>query len=227
MLSVPWLAILGLMALKPNRHAMAWLIWLPLGAVFAFSLAPSGFLSPDFNFLMDIAAALGFGLAAVWLLSNYLQQRYRILTFLCVGLAMAVFSGLAFISKAGLDLTGDMFVAAIGLAIGIGAGSVALAVAGLICRRRYRPFGIYAWLLGLLAVIWVLIAAPIYIFETMGTGGTIDWREFFVPVLLAAVLQFAVLLPFLILSSATPFFRERFKGLLNFKPEAPPVAGTN
>ena len=39
-LLLPWLVILGLLALKPNRRAAAWLIWLPLGCVIAFTLAP-------------------------------------------------------------------------------------------------------------------------------------------------------------------------------------------
>ncbi len=34
--------------------------------------------------------------------------------------------------------------------------------------------------------------------------------------------NFATLLPFLILSSASPFFRERLKALLHVKPETPP-----
>jgi hypothetical protein len=40
---------------------------------------------------------------------------------------------------------------------------------------------------------------------------------------LAAAIHFATLLPFLILSSASPFYRERLKALLNVKPEPPPV----
>jgi hypothetical protein len=36
---------------------------------------------------------------------------------------------------------------------------------------------------------------------------------------------FATLLPFLILSSASPFYRERLKALLNVKPEALPAIG--
>jgi hypothetical protein len=36
-------------------------------------------------------------------------------------------------------------------------------------------------------------------------------------------LHFATLLPFLILSSASPFYRQRLKALLHVTPEAPPV----
>ena len=57
----------------------------------------------------------------------------------------------------------------------------------------------------------------------MASGGRIAWSEFFVPVLAVAAVNFATLLPFLILSSASPFFRERLKALLHVKPEAPPA----
>jgi hypothetical protein len=39
------------------------------------------------------------------------------------------------------------------------------------------------------------------------------------------VVTFATLLPFLILSSASPFFRERLQVLLCVRPKAPPAIG--
>ena len=89
-LLLPWLAILGLLALKPNRCAAAWLIWLPLGCVIAFTLPPP-ILPSGTDFFLDVIAALAVGLAAVWLLSNYLRRPHRLLTFLCVLLALAGF----------------------------------------------------------------------------------------------------------------------------------------
>jgi predicted RND superfamily exporter protein len=41
--------------------------------------------------------------------------------------------------------------------------------------------------------------------------------------LLMVAISFATLLPFLILSSASPFYRERLKALLRVKPETPPL----
>lgn len=57
----------------------------------------------------------------------------------------------------------------------------------------------------------------------MASGGRIAWSEFFVPILVVATVNYATLLPFLILSSASPFFRERLKALLNVNPVVPPV----
>ncbi|MGA9453059.1 MAG: hypothetical protein WBW41_17150 [Verrucomicrobiia bacterium] len=222
-LLLPWLAILGLLILKSNRCAGAWLIWLPLACVIAFTLAPLPILPAGTDFFLDVFAALAVGLAAVWLLSDYLRRQNRFVTFLCVLPALAGFSLLAFVSRQGWSFTIETFEVGIVLAVGVLASSVALSLGGLIYRGRYRPLGLYLWLLILLAVVWLVIAAPFFLFALMASGGTIAWSEFFVPVLAVATVNFATLLPFLILSSASPLFRERLKTLLHVKPEGPPV----
>jgi len=222
-LLLPWLAILGLLTLKPNRRAGAWLVWLPLGCVIAFTLAPLPILPSGTDFFLDVFAALAVGLAAVWLLSNYLRQQHRLLTFLCLLLALAGFSVLAFVSRQGWSFTIETFQVGIVLAAGVLASSVALSLGGLICRGHNRPLGLYPWLLILLAVVWLVIGAPFFVFALIASGGTIAWSEFFLPVLAVATVNFATLLPFLILSSASPFFRQRLKALLHVKPEVPPV----
>jgi hypothetical protein len=220
---LPWLAILGLLALKPNRCAAAWWIWLPLGCVIAFTLAPLDIPPSGTNFFPDVIAAMAAGLAAVWLLSSYLLQQHRFVTFLCILPALAGFSVLAFVSQQGGSFTSETFVVGIMLAVGVLASSGALSLGGLICRGRYRPFGLYAWLLILLAAIWLVIAAPFFLFALIASGGKLPWSDFFVPVFAAVALNFATLLPFLILSSASPFYRERLKALLRVKPEIPPL----
>ena len=219
-LLLPWLAILGLLALKPNRRAAAWLIWLPLGCVAGFTLAPLPILPEDTNFFLDVMAALGVGLAAVWLLTSYLRRSHRLLTFLCLLCTLAGFSALAALAKQGLNV--ELLQIGIVLAAGILASAAALSLGGLICRGRYRPAGLCLWLLVSLASIWLLIAAPIFLIAVIAAGESISWNEFFVPVLGIAAGNFALLLPFLILSSANPFYRERLKALLHVRPEAPP-----
>ena len=223
-LLLPWLAILGLLALKPNRCAGAWLIWLPLGFVIALTLAPLDLLPAGTDFLLDAIAALATGLGAVWLLSNYLRRQHRLLTFLCVLLALGCFSLLTAMSKQGWDLvTPESLQVGIVLAAGVLTSSAALSLAGLICRGRYRPLGLYAWLLILLTALWLVITTPLVLFAMIASGERIPWSECLVPVLAMAAVNFATLLPFLILSSASPFFRERLKALLHVQPEAPPV----
>ena len=97
---------------------------------------------------------------------------------------------------------------------------MALVLAGWICRGRYRPLGLYLWLLVLLAVVWLVIAAPFFFFALIASAGRIAWSEFFCSRPHGGTVNFATLLPFLILSSASPFFRERLKALLHVKPEA-------
>ena len=224
---LPWLVILGLLALKTNRCASAWLIWLPLGCVIAFTLAPLPVLPSGTDFFLDVIAALAVGLAAVWLLSNYLRQQHRFVTFLCLLPALAGFSVLAAVAKQGLSLlTVESLQVGIVLAVAVLASSVALSLGGLICRGRYRPAGLYLWLLILLAGVWLAVTVPFFLFAVVVSGGNISWGSwsgFFIPVFAMAMVNFATLLPFLILSSASAFFRERLKTLLHVKPEAPPL----
>jgi multisubunit Na+/H+ antiporter MnhE subunit len=223
-LLLPWLVILGLLALKPNRCAAAWWIWLPIGCLVALTQAALAILSPGANFFTDIIAALAVGLAAVWLLSNYLRRPHRFMTFLCLLPALAGFSVLAFVSQQSGSFTiEETLQADIVLAVGVLVSSAALSLGGLICRGRYRPFRLYVWLLLLLAVMWLVIVAPFFVLQMGVSGGRIGWSVFFVVILAVAAFHFATLLPFLILSSASPFYRERLKALLHVKPETPPV----
>jgi hypothetical protein len=222
-LLVPWLAILGLLALKPNRCAAVWLIWLPLGCLIGLTLALPPLLPSEIEFFLDVISALAAGLGALWLLSNYLRRQHRFVTFLCVLFALAGFSSLAFASQQSLNLSSDTFRDGIVLLVAVLVSAAALSLAGLSCRSRYRPAGLYVWLLLLLAVIWLAVMAPFFVIAMLGSNGAIRWREFFIPVLAVAAVNFAALLPFLLLSSASPFFRERLKALLHVKIEAPPV----
>jgi hypothetical protein len=220
-LLLPWLMILGLLALKPNRRAAAWLIWLPLGCVSVLTVLPPE-MPGGAHFFLDAIAALSFGVAAVWLLPTYLRQSHRIVTFFCVLIALAFFSGLAFVFRQGWGLLGpNTLESAVVLGVGIFASAVALSLGGWICRARFRPAGLYVLLLVSLAAIWLMLAAPFFVIAEISSGGRIPF-EFFVPVLAVAAGNFVLLLPFLILSSGSAFYRERLKMLLNVKPVAPP-----
>jgi hypothetical protein len=223
-LLLPWLAILGLLVLKPNRCAAAWWIWLPLGCVIAFTVALLPMVPSDAGFILDVIAALAFGLGAVWLLSDYLRRPQRFVTFLCLLLALAAFSALAFAPRLDWDFSRETMVSVILLAAGVLVSAAALSLAGLLCRGRGRHVGLYGWLLILLIAIWLVIAAPFFVLQMMTvTGGSAGWSEFFAPVLAVAVVHFAMLLPFLILSLASPFYRQRLKALLQLEAQTPPM----
>jgi len=224
-LLLPWLAILGLLALKPNRRAAAWLIWLPLGCVMGLAAVPQIFPAGAGDTFADIVTGLAFGLAAVWLLSPYLRRTGRWLTLLCVLPALGGSSLLALMARQGWDLLDTRVLpTGIVLVVAVLATAVALTLDGWICRRRYRPVGIYLWLCALLACVWVALAIPVFVVVGIASGGPMpSWSEFLIPVLCVAIGNFALLLPFLILSSATGFFRERVTALLHVRAEAPPL----
>ena len=54
---------------------------------------------------------------------------------------------------------------------------------------------------------------------------SVEYAPFLGIGLLMVAVTFATLLPFLVLSGVSPLFRERLKGLLQVKPEAPPSVG--
>jgi hypothetical protein len=66
----------------------------------------------------------------------------------------------------------------------------------------------------------------LYVFWRIAWPGGAEFAPFIPVGLFMAVVTFAILLPFLILSSFSPLFRERLKALLQLKPEAPQAIET-
>ena len=106
---LPWLAILALLALKPNRGWSAWWIWLPLAGLAAgWSLPATGiarlvqWIGPEaLGMLLDVPLALAFGLAALWLLAPYLGRGHRFGAFLGMLAVLVVFIVFSFAATAG------------------------------------------------------------------------------------------------------------------------------
>jgi hypothetical protein len=222
-LFLPWLVILGLLALKPNRCAAAWWIWLPLGCLIAFTLATPDIMPGGTGVVLDGMAALAAGWGAVWLLSDYLRHSHRFVTFLFLLIALAGFSALALVSQQSLDLSVETLGTGIALAVSVFISSIALSLGGLLCRSRYRVFKLSVWLLISLAAMWLLIGMSFVLILTMAQGGRIEWAPLVVPFVVVAAVNFATLVPFLVLSSASPFYRQRLKSLLHVRPDAPPM----
>jgi hypothetical protein len=225
---LPWLAVLLLLLVKSNRCGRAWWIWLPLGCVAAMeqlSLSVTGFLpSGTADIFLEMADALAFGVAAVWLLAPQLARRHRLLTFLCLAPTLAGFSFFSFLMKQDWG-GGDTAVALamlVPLAIGVFVVAVAILLAGLACRGRYRPLGLCLWIFLSLLALWLVILTPFFAFAMIVSGGQLPWQEFFVVVLVLTAAGFGTLFPFLVLSSANSLFRERLKLLLHLGRETPP-----
>lgn len=228
LLLVPWAVLLGLLVLRPNRRASAWLIWLPLGIMFGLASAPIENLPGGVDFLLDDVAAYAVGLAGVWLLAGYLRQRHRFVTFLCVLATFIGFGILALASKQSLSsLSPEVIPASILLGMGTLASSVALILSGKICRGQWRPFALCLWVLVLLAVSWMVMVAPFFAFDAIVQGVMLPWFYVLGFLCTAAIITFGTMLPFLVLSLASPFYRERLKLLMHIEPAAPPVLPEN
>ena len=226
---LPWLAVLGLLLLRPNRTAQAWWIWLPLLIVFGVELglraALDGSLPTEvLDVFCQVARALAFGLAAVWLASPLLAANSRFFTFLKMLLVQAGFTLLAFAS--GQDWGGagaEVLAALIYLGVFVLVLVAALNLAGRSCRHRFHPVGLSLHLLGWLAVCFAVMSLPFAIFALIAGGGQV-WAAFGIAILVSVAVQFALLLPFLILSFANDFHRKRLRQrLLRETPGAPPV----
>lgn len=246
---LPWLGILLLLALKPNRNGRAWWILAPL-------LLTAGVLSwvlPLFDQLpselIDIISetftALSFAFAALWLLATYLACRHRFVTFLCFAPVLAFSSLLVLVVQkdwGGISSEDEFAQTVAGfviLGLGVGIGSLVLFLSGLITRRRWRPVILTLLSMGMTCAMWLLFSLPIFIIITMIMNGRgLMWRELFTEVLpmvlVMAGMNFGVMLPFLVLSWVNSLFRERLMGLLhiarnapdsgNAMPKPPPIA---
>jgi hypothetical protein len=224
---LPWLAILALLMLKPNRCASAWWILVPLACVGGVGCLPESVLEllPSFEIevFLELIGALGFGLAAVWLLSSYLGWKHRMLAFLGTLLVQGVFGTFACLVRQGSEGLGvetlqiGMFLMASVLVI-----AVALALAGLACRGRYCWLRLSLWLMAALMMVWLLVIGPFFAIALISGGGSVPVLALVGFVGGAVGITFGVILPFLVLSFTNGFYRERLKGLLHLGNVAQP-----
>ena len=224
--ALPWLAILCLLVFKPNRFPRAWWVLVPpaclaCGIGFLLDLAPS-VPSELAEVLHDFVGALATGLAAVWLLSAYLSSRFRILNVLGCALVLEVFSLAVFVLTQDYEFLGG--AAQIGALLALSAALIpaSIGLAGWLCRRRYRPLALSAWVLVMLLGLCFLTLLPFAIIA----GANVSTIEIATPVLFLAGACFGVLLPFLLLSFANGLYRQRLIALLRLAPELPPVIPT-
>jgi hypothetical protein len=223
------MGMVGLMALKANRRWSAWWIWLPLACVAAGAAAGWGCIEPGLqelrsvpwlkqvlSVLFDAPAALAFGLGALCLLVPNLDCTERFGTALRILILLSVLS-VANFAVAGLwnEGLGDSAVPLLFLP-GLLALDVAAAVvmAGLACRRRHSLW-LCLWFPVSLAVFSMAVAVPVYFVAVAVCPiplATLGRLVVPIGVLLSAGIL-ATLLPFLVLTLVSPWFRGRVKVL--------------
>jgi hypothetical protein len=218
-LLLPWLALLGLLALRANRGWPAWWVCLPLGAVTAlawcarplFSFVPSTAL----DLFCESLQAVAFGIAAVWLLSHALGRiPSRFVAFCGMLLVLGGFSLLAYVVRqdwSGPEAAGGLML----LGFFGAATALALSLAGRACRHRYAPLRLSCWVYGWLVLALLAASLPFFLLALLSSGPGLKEEFFFVvAVLTLATAAFVVLLPFLILAFASPLYRRRIEALL-------------
>jgi len=219
---LPALAFLLLLIPKRNRSLQA--LW--LAAPLAFSLAIVSLLSampgirsdaPDG--LFGILGAALFGLAATWLLSPYLKRRRRFVTFLGVLATMELFSLFACAVAQPRDRDSSLGYVLIGGAVLALLLSVAINLAGWSCRRRYDRRRLSLWMIFWIMAGWLVVFVVMSWIERPG-----PLLEMATAFAIFCAISFGVLLPFLLLSFANAFYRERLKELLRLAAPAPPSA---
>ncbi len=246
---LPWLAILALLALTPNRGWSAWWIWLPVAGVAAgchwlqqvAQGSPADRSGEALAMLLQVPIALGFGLAALWLLAPYLGHSHRCRSFFGILAVLVVSVVFTFAARVGWGLglepvaslldprhcaaTANVGVMALPFLVPLTLSAPGLAAAmglcGLACGGRPGSFRLCLWLFVSLLTVWVAVSALVYGLWRIASPGNVGYAPFLGGGLLLVAVTFASLLPFLVLSWASPFFRERLKALLCVKPEAP------
>lgn len=226
-LTLPWLALLTLLALKPNRHPQAWWIWLPLTLTIGLTLGLRSALdfipSEPLDLFSESFQALAFGVAAVWLLPFRLDRLPRFVAYLTLLFTLGTVGLVALVVRQ--DLTELWWVPGI-LVLGICVGALAtgLSFAGLACRRAYRPVRLTLWLGAWVAGAWIVLTTPFFLLALASSGADLEGMLSFVGAILGfAAATLIIALPFLVLSFANPFFRERLQRLCRIPADAPPM----
>jgi hypothetical protein len=221
---LPWLAILALLALKRNRCAAAWWVGVPLLCVGGLLLVPQSLLeflpSGQLEMFLEMIGALGFGAAAVWLLAGYLEWKHPLLAFLGILVVQEAFSILTFMLGHGLEA--DSLQMLVPLSFAGFALPAALSLAGLLCGKRKGWWRLSLWLIPTLMVTWIAVLGAFFFYERMRRGANIPWYAFLVVAWVAFLISLGVLLPFLVLTFANGFYRERMKGVFHLGAPAPP-----
>ncbi len=169
--------------------------------------------------MREICIAMPFGLAAVWLLSPFLKARNRFLAFLGMLATMELFSLLVCAVRRQWDGDQGPTDMLIGTAVVGFVLILTVNLAGWSCRQRYgRGRFLFRLMLWIIAG-WLAFFTVMALFSGPGPLG-----EMAVALVVISAVSFALLLPFLLLSGASPFYRQRLKEVLRLADLPPPPA---
>ena len=234
-----WVLILLLLVLVRGNHKFqAWLILLPPLAVAVvwrmiarlLSLPPD-MAEPVGDALVSLAAAW----AIVWLTGHWFAGRSRTAAYFSALGVMLVVGGLCHFCANGIGTGEDVAIWLMLYGTGAFVLSLATTLSGLCCRGEYRPGRFMAWLL-----LWTFLASLVSLplFAAIASVFMVDEIAepafVIVAMLLSCVIIGPILggtvyvlnLPFMLLATRSPFFRERFRQFFQMTQEpfaVPPI----
>jgi hypothetical protein len=223
---LPWLAVLGLLALPSNRATRAWWISAPLAGLAllgaGLGVAADAANNEEFSYMVQTACAAAFGLATVWLLGAVLARRCRALSILLMALAFAAVSLLAFVVSPMFEQLWDLrqlepMMLLYLLLFWITGGLVfagGLNLTGWMCRKQYSRLRVLLRLPFWLWMMWLVAGSLLGCVMTFVFNSSFEWMGMLVGLFVLAAASFGIILPYLILSFAGSFYRERLKTLL-------------
>jgi hypothetical protein len=218
------LALIVLLNLKPNRSPGAWWVLLPTLAPVIVAIGAATLI--QFTFLSDFVTLFYFGLASLWLMAFKMTDLSRNDAF-SSAIGITAFAGLmgivglSYFSFHPLMILSGM---AYGLLMLLVLGAFYLA--GYLCRQSYTPRRFILRLFALITVMGGGLFALLFSISMLPTIliGRADFMSFpgmflggIAVVLLATigggVLLFLLILPFVVLTFRTPFYRQRFNAI--------------
>ena len=241
-MSLPWLVLLGLLALPSNRNPRAWLIWVPVAGLAALATGLTVLLGEggkeEINSFVQMASPVPFGLAAAWLLGAApANGRHRFLHAAMLPLSITAVCVLAFLVSPIWEELWDarQWIPALLLWVllfWVVCGVVLIAGLKLSAWTYRRRLGRMGLCLGLPFVLLLLWLAAV-----MTTGGMValfsseqfEALNYLITSAVLALVSYALFVPFLVLSFTSSFYRQRLRDLLGLKsPEhKPPVESPN
>ena len=209
-----------LLLLLPKRNHSVQVLW--VAAPVALSLVVASLLwaipgggSDAPAGLFEAFGATAFGLGAAWLLSPYLKRQGRFLTFLGMLVTMELVGVMVYMVARQWSRNSVPMEMLIGVALFGSLTSMAIILAGRSCRERFGLLRLSLW-----SLVWI-IAGWLAFFVVMSvTAGHGPWLQMALAWLMVSGVTFGVLLPFLVLSFANGFYRERLKELLRLEDPA-------
>lgn len=223
-----WLVALFLLITPANRRPSAWLIVIPLLLVpLAEVLIQANSTSATMDELGPIwqpVRSLFVGLAVVWLLLPKLTGTNRFLAFLKAWLALTISACFLAAISGGLNQAAPELAVTLVLIAVLPPGLIAaLTLAGRFSRRHYsEPLLLFWLLLWLAAAVFLTVMPFVCIAAVVESSVVLGPAMTFVAV--AIGVTFGLLLPWVLLSWISPFYRARLREWLRVETPSTPAA---